>query len=222
VATTAPTGDPVSFYHRYSVLQGQGSDGREPLPTAWGFRYLGAGLPDVGTDIRVWKGSTLSADTTDLERIGDLWQSPDELVATNCQAYTYYAWDEDEMVVFVPTWPLGQFGPLPPWQAVPNELPLATQEVPVDQFNLPGAYGWMLFVWPASNYDQNNPALPTPPDYFQTWMGVKYNAYGNWSAARNAWVTGNFNCFSNQILPDLGTDYEYVDADGYVTSPPVP
>lgn len=222
VATTAPTGAPVSFYHRFSNLQGQGSDGREPLPTAWAFRYLGAGMPEIGTDIRVWKGSTLSADTVDLDRLGDLWYEPDELVASNCLAYTYYAWDEDEMVVFVPTWPLGQFGPHPPPQPVLNHLPLDTQEVPVDQFNLPGAYGWMLFVWPASNYDQAGPGPSNSPDYYQTWMGVKYNAYGAWSAARNAWVKGNFNCFSDQVLPGLGTDYEYVDADGYVSSPPVP
>jgi hypothetical protein len=215
VATTAPTGAPVSFYHRYSILQDQDSDLREPLPTAWAFRYLGAGVPNIGTDIRVWKGSTLSADTTDLERGGELWHSPDELAASNCQAYTYYAWDEDEMVINVTL-------PPQPWEPVLNHLPLATQEVSVDQFNTPGAYGWMLFVWPASNYDQHQLAVPASPDYFQTWMGVKYNAYGNWSAARNAWLAGNFNCFSDQILPDLGTDYDYLDADGYVTSPPVP
>jgi len=222
VGTMAPTDAPVSFYHRYSILQDQSSDLREPLPTSWSFRYLGAGVPNIGTDIRVWKGSTLSADTTDLERVGYRWYSPDELVASDCQAYTYYAWDEDEMVTVVNTWPQAQPGSAPPGEPVPNHLPLATQEVPVDQFNVPWAYGWMLFVWPASNYDLHNPALPAPQDYFQTWMGVKYNANGNWSAARNAWLTGNFNCFSDQILPDLGTDYDYVDADGYVTSPPVP
>ena len=217
VGTMAPAGAPVSFYHRYSILQDQDSDLREPLPTAWSFRYLGAGLDDIGTDIRVWKGSTFYADTIDVERGGDLWHTPDDLVASNCLAYTYYAWDEDEMVIAAPTPP-----PMPPDPAIPNFLPLDTQEVPVEQFWTPGAFGWMLFVWPASNYDQNHPILPTPPDYYQTWMGVKYNAYGNWSAARNAWVAGNFNCFSDQILPDLGTDYDYVDADGYVTSPPVP
>jgi hypothetical protein len=222
VGTMAPTGAPVSFYHRYSILQDQSSDGREPLPTAWAFRYLGVGLPEIGTNIRVWKGSTLFADTIDLERVGELWYSPDELVASNCHAYTYYAWDEQEMVTVVPTWPLAQTANQPPWQAVPNQLPLATQEVPVDQFDVPSAHGWMLFVWPASNYDQDNPVVPTPQDYFQTWMGVRYNAYGAWSAARNAWVKANFNCFSDQILPGLGTDYEYVGADGYVTSPPLP
>jgi hypothetical protein len=205
----------VSFYHRYSAVQGESSDLREPLPTGWSFRYLGAGIPDLGTEIRVWKGSTSFADPIDLERVGELWYAPDEFVATNCQAYTYYAWDEDEMVVVVPS-------PPPQPQPVLNLLPLNTQQVPVDQFDTPGAYGWMLFVWPASNYDQNDLGVPSPPDYYQTWMGVKYDAYGAWSAARNAWVSANFNCFSDQILPDLGTDYDYVDPNGYVTSPPIP
>lgn len=216
VATLTPAGDPVSFYHRYSILQSQTSDGREPLPTAWAFRYLGAGENDLGTSIRVWKGSTLFADTTDLERVGYSVYTLDELVASNCHAYTYYAWDEDEMVTVSWGWPL------PGSWSVPNLLPLNIQEVPVVQFDVPSAHGWLLFVWPASNYDQNRPGLPPSPDYFQTWMGVKYNAHGTWSAARNAWVTGNFNCFSDQILPDLGTDYDYVDAEGYLTSPPVP
>jgi len=214
-ATKTPNGDPVSFYHRYSTLQDQNSDGREPLPTAWAFRYLGAGLADIGTNIRVWKGSTLYADIIDLERRGNNWYLPDELVASNCHAYTYYAWDEEEMVTVSWGWPGPGSG------TVPNYLPLATQEVPVEQFNLPSAYGWVLFVWPASNYDPDFTSA-TPPDYFQTWMGVRYNAYGAWSAARNAWVKGNFNCFSDQILPTLGTDYDYVDGEGYLTSPPVP
>jgi hypothetical protein len=218
VGTMTSAGDPVSFYHRYSVLQGQSSDSREPLPTAWAFRYLGAGVPNMGTDIRLWKGSTLFADTSDLERVGDLWFSPDELVASNCHAYTYYAWDEDEMV----TTAVGWWHPVyPQLRFAPNLAPLATQEIPVDQFETPGAFGWMLFVWPASNYPAGS-ATPVPDDWYQTWMGVRYNAYGQWSAARDAWVTANFNCFSDQILPDLGTDYEYVDSDGYVTSPLVP
>ena len=105
-------------------------------------------------------------------------------------------------------------------QVIPNLIPLETQEVPIDQFDAPGAFGWMLFVWPASNY----PAGPTIGsndfyDYFQTWMGVKYNAAGQWSAAMDAAVMANYNCFSDQILPNLGVNYNYVDANGYVTSP---
>jgi hypothetical protein len=213
VATTGPAGAPVSFYHRYSILQQRGSDLREPLPTAWAFRYLsGAG---IGTDVRAWKGSSAASLTIDLDRVGVDQFSPDTLIATNCYAYTYYAWDEDENVTTVSTVPWSQ----PTGAAVvPNLIPLETQEVPVTQFNLPGDFGWMLFVWPASNYP---PALgaPAPPDYFQTWMGVRYNAYGNWSAAMDGAVMANYNCFSDQVLPNLGVSYEYVGPTGYVISP---
>jgi hypothetical protein len=214
VATTAPTGFPVSFYHRYAVLNDDVSDYREPLPTAWAFRYLGAGLADVGTDIRVWKGSSAFDWTYDLERTGATKVSPDSLVASNCHAYTYYAWDEDENVTTVSTVPWSQPGGE---SVIPNLLPLETQEVPVDQFDTPGAFGWMLFVWPASNYE----AIPGPnfDDFYQTWMGVKYNAADQWSAAMDAAVMANFNCFSDQILPNLGINYSYADPTGYVVSP---
>jgi hypothetical protein len=217
VATTAPTGQPVSFYHRYSALPSVGatSDYREPLPTAWAFRYLGAGVANVGTDIRVWKGSSAEEVTYDLERIGDKF-TPSTLVASNCHAYTYYAWDEEENVTTVSTvpWSLPTGGTV-----VPNLIPLETQEIPVDELNTPAAFGWMLFVWPASNYPGDPFGYTNFDDFYQTWMGVKYNAADQWSAAMDAAVMGNFNCFSDQQLPNLGINYQYVDAGGYVVSP---
>jgi len=218
VATIDPdSGAPISLFHRYtSRVNPLVSDYREPLPTAWAFRYLGAGMSTIGTDIRVWKGSTDYALTYDLERVGSVPSQPDTLVASNCHAYTYYAWDEDEIVTSVTTIP---------WSGgadavIPNLLPLETQTVPVDQFDTPGAFGWMLFVWPASNYPAN-PASTDFDDYYQTWMSVRYNAYGLWSAALDGAVMANFNCFSDQILPNIGINYSYVDANGYVTSPPI-
>jgi len=219
VATIGPADDPISFYHRYSTVQLAQNDAREPLPTAWAFRYLGAGINGIGTDIRAWKGASLRKLTYDLERVGIDEFSPDELIASNCHAYTYYAWDEDEMVTTVSTVPWSQPGT--PGTVVPNLIPLETQEIPVDQFDTPGAYGWMLFVWPASNYPPAT-ATQTPDDLYQTWMGVRYNAYGNWSAALDGAVMANYNCFSDQVLPNLGTGYDYVDDTGYVTSPAVP
>ncbi len=152
--------------------------------------------------------------TYDLERVGAVSVSPDELIASNCHAYTYYAWDEDEMVTSVTTVPWS----MPGGEAViPNLIPLETQQVPVEQFDTPGAFGWMLFVWPASNYV--NAGAGAQDDFYQTWMGVRYNAFGEWSAAMDGAVMANFNCFSDQVLPALGTNYSYVDAAGYVTSP---
>ncbi len=126
VATIAPTGEPVSFYHRYSVLNEGVSDYREPLPTAWAFRYLGAGMTTIGTDIRVWKGSSAWNETYDLERVGAVLVSPDTLIASNCHAYTYYAWDEDEVVTSVTTVPWS----MPGGEAViPNLIPLESRAV---------------------------------------------------------------------------------------------
>jgi len=66
---------PQSFYHRYTSLAAN-TDGREPLPTAWAFRYLGAGIPDIGTDVRVWKGSSNYDWTYDIERTGAVEVQP--------------------------------------------------------------------------------------------------------------------------------------------------
>ncbi len=217
VATINPGSlKPQSFYHRYHRLNFPIRDGREPLPTAWAFRYLGAGVPDIGTDVRVWKGSSNYDWTYDIERTGANEVSPDSLVASNCHAYTYYAWDEEEMVTQVSTVPWSMPGGE---SVIPNLIPLETQQVPVDQFDTPGAFGWMLFVWPASNYPPATADFTHFDDFYQTWMGVRYNAAGQWSAAMDAAVMGNFNCFSDQVLPNLGVNYTYVDAMGYVTSP---
>jgi len=218
VATIDPTsGQPISFYHRYTArVNDLISDFREPLPTAWGFRYLGAGLSEIGTDVRVWKGSTDYEWTYDLERTGTVKVSPDTLVASNCHAYTYYAWDEEEMVTTVTTVPWSMPGGE---SVIPNLIPLETQAVPVEQFDTPGAFGWMLFVWPASNYPPATADFTYFDDYYQTWMGVRYNAYTEWSAAMDGAVMANFNCYSDQVLPTIGINYDYVDAAGYVTSP---
>ena len=216
VATTDPSsGQPISFYHRYTAdVLDTVSDYREPLPTAWAFRYLGAGLSTIGTDVRVFKGSTDYYWTYDLERGDPLFQ-PDDLYASNCHAYTYYAWDEDEIVVTTTSIPWsGGFGE----DVVPNLIPLETQSVPVDQFDTPGAFGWMLFVWPASNYPADFTGTDFD-DYYQTWMSVRYQAYDKWSAALDGAVMANFNCVSDQILPNIGINYSYVDATGYVISP---
>jgi len=215
VATTAPSLFPVSFYHRYAVVNEGVSDFREPLPTAWAFRYLGAGIDNIGTDVRVWKGSSAVNWTYDLERVGAVAVSPDALVASNCHAYTYYAWDEDENVTTVSTVPWSMPGGE---SVIPNLIPLETQEVPIDQFDTPGTFGWMLFVWPASNYPPGAP-LDNFDDFYQTWMGVKYSAADQWSAAMDGAVMANFNCFSDQVLPNLGVNYQYVDTTGYVVSP---
>ena len=196
-------GDWASFYARYADRFGL-DDYREPLPTAWAFRYMQD--PDIGlsTLIRAWKGSTT------LESIPDLFVyhpvidlPPVEFWAKNCLAYTYYVWDEDENVSTSSQYPWSG-GPGEP--ASLNLFPLETQEVSVDMLNTIDPYGWMLFIWPNSNF-----AGPeVGGDWYQTWMGVQYAKVNSqsgepeYSAFRNGHVMANYNCFSSQVLPDLG------------------
>ena len=137
---------------------------------------------------------------------------PAELYANSCIPYTYYAWDEDENVNAV--------GPgfIPPWSGVedpdpipvPNLFPLETQEVRASEFFLVedvvtenAFFGWMMFIWPLSNWDGANPVIDEY-DAYQTWMGVKYAAFGQYTAGRDAAVLANYNCDATQVLPALG------------------
>jgi hypothetical protein len=200
IATTAPTGFPVSFYHRYAVPIANDSDYREPLPTAWAFRSLNDPANGLSSYLRVWKGSSANAFIPDLV-LADPDESPNEMWARNCLAYTYYAWDEEENVTTTTTMPWSMPGGE---SVVLNLLPLETQEVDVTQFNILDGSGWMLFVWPASNWFPPFPSTFENFDFYQTWMGVKYVKEGDYSAFIPGAVMANFNCFSNQILPDLG------------------
>jgi len=221
---TVPPGelDAVSFYYRYATLQ---SDYREPLPTAWAFRYLGWQSDAFDTWIRAFKMATfVPVNHRDLEnRVVDLdlEEGAGELIALDCMAYTYFAWDENEDVGFSTGVPWSF-----PGQAVykPNLLPLETQEVNVDQFNMVDTSGWVLFIWPASNWDDPLELVPVNVnrDWYQTWMGVKYGAYGDYTAAMNALVMANFNCFADQVYPGLGINYPYITPPGGTGFAPVP
>jgi hypothetical protein len=148
--------------------------------------------------MRVWKGSTLSRIVPDLV-LDDPDESPNEMWALNCLAYTYYAWDEEENVTTTATVPWSMPGGE---TVILNLLPLETQEVSISQFNILDPYGWMLFVWPASNWSWEPPYMAD--DFYQTWMGVKYVKTGDYSAFLQGAVMANYNCFENQVLPDLG------------------
>ena len=103
---------------------------------------------------------------------------------------------------------------------IPNLIPLETQEIPVDQFDTPGAFGWMLFVWPASNYFDAGTGLQD--DFYQTWMGVKYSGFTTdpttmpgYTAALSGAVLGNFNCYTNQTIPNG------LNLGSYTFNPPI-
>jgi hypothetical protein len=198
---------PATFYWQFTwdLVDGFGIgsiDRREPLPTAWAFRYIGAGTTAMDTWLRVWKNYA------DIYPVLDEDENFYGYAASDCWAYTYYAWDEDENFITVPT---------DPWSApgssvyIPNLLPLETQEVHIDQFNTVDVSGWMMFIWPASNLVPFDLGWE---DYYQTWMGVKYGAYGQFSAFMTGSVLANQNCFSDQVIQNLGINYDYIRSNG--------
>jgi hypothetical protein len=199
---------PTTFYYRYNM--GVPYDGREPLPTAWAFRYGLNPANNVNTKVRAFKGGTNYSIVQDLNDGAIGGPGPASLYASACIPYTMYAWDENEMV--------NSYNPdEDPWSGgeedlspVPNLLPLETQEVDVSQFNIvydesgDWAFGWMLFVWPRSNTDALVQGANPPYDQYQTWMGTKLYAFGQYTAGKDGAVMANYNCDSRQILPQLG------------------
>jgi hypothetical protein len=201
---------PATFYHNLHWLLAGTADNREPLPTAWGFRYMKAAAANADTWVRAWRGSMVNPVVSDLVEDYDAGvttpisdAAPAALYSNSCVPYTYYTWDEDENVNavgpgFVPPWSGGPTDqPIP----VPNLFPLETQEVAIDEFFLVedvngNAFGWMMVIWGGSN--------GYATDVYQSWMGVKYAAFGQYTAGLSAAVLANFNCDTTQVLPGLG------------------
>jgi hypothetical protein len=211
-STPAADGEATTFYHRYHANDPALNDYREPLPTAWGFRYMYSEAAQANTWIRAWKGSTNSGividlDDTDVGPGGTIaGPGPANLYANSCIPYTYYAWDEDENVNsvgpgFIPPWSGGEdTEPIP----VPNLFPLETQEVPISEFFVVSdasgnAFGWMMVIWPLSNWNGINPAAANY-DAYQSWMGVKYAAFGQYTSGLEGAVLANYNCDDTQVL----------------------
>ena len=99
---------------------------------------------------------------------------------------------------------------MPDTTLVPIGVPVETEELAASDLFLvadgssPNAFfGWMMFIWPLSNWDGVNPVIDEY-DAYQTWMGVKYAAFGQFTASRDAAVLANYNCDATQVLPGLG------------------
>ncbi len=104
-----------------------------------------------------------------------------------------------------------------PWsqpgvQTPPNILPLETQEVDVNNFNLVDDFGWMLFIWPYSNIDTRRPRRPVPD-----LDGYQVPGLRSVLRSKDAALMANYNCFSDQqlsnvvgVMPKLGINYDYV------------
>jgi hypothetical protein len=207
-ANTAWTGE--TFYGRYFATTGIGPDLREPLATAFAFRYVDE-APTFASDVIVWKnvseltGTAGSAHTTHL--------------VNDCGRYIYYAWDHNEHSLSR----TAQGGPsgFDFRDADPNQFPFETQKVALvaTQFDLyanlgaaSNNVGWMLLVFPPSYGSLTYDTPLTEDPLVQAWVGTtfKYNIGGNkFSAGAEAATMANANCFTSQILPALGVNYNY-------------
>ncbi len=188
----------MTFYNTYTLgAGGVYSDLREPLPNGYGVRYIFAGTEDVsGTTVRVFKRSTYPQPggdpiVWDLEAVG--FPYPSAMYASNCQGYVLYAWDEDENVITSTPDPDDPWSPPPcigdgcETPNPPNQLPLETQEVVIEQLPHVDMFGWIWIVWPG-------PTATQPfDDYYQTYVSVKYN-YGGYSMALPGAVLNSDNC----------------------------
>ena len=184
-----------TFYGRYTA----GADFREPLPNTWGFRYLGANAVGdwMDTNVRVFKMANepiaddygLGAQNFTVADLNVDLTLPSEMYAINCRGYAMYVWDEDENVIEVP--PSGN-----PWSppdtgkslGVPNQLPLETQEVSMNELPHVDDNGWAMITWPGS--------MDGDGYGYQSYVSVKFNAFGKYSAATPGTVLGNTNCSS--------------------------
>ncbi len=176
-----------AFYSRYSTAASPAQyDDREPLATAFAFRYMNAN--GVSTQAMVWKDES---EIDYSKTLGDYTYA--------CYPYVYFAFDEAENALA-----RGGGGPSGFDVAEPNVIPFETQSVPVNSANwdgIPAANGWMMLV-----FDPSVASLTT--DARQAWVGVRY-LMGGYSTSLEAATLANFNCFPTQVLPQLGINYTY-------------
>jgi hypothetical protein len=170
---------------------------REPLATAFAFRYGNDPLAGITSNVLLWKSHHEVYTTTAL---GDF--------ITDCGSYVYYAWDNDERSLSTTTAPISG---LPTGGLSPNQFPFETQKVPVttSYFDLPASYGWMLIVLPPSygsfiDLTTDIPATLQPG--YMGWAGLQF-VYGTYSAGVEAATMASFWCNAVQVLPVLGSNF---------------
>ncbi|MCP4895451.1 MAG: hypothetical protein GY906_00620 [bacterium] len=223
------TDEPNYFYTQYVAALGSYTstygDFREPLPTAWGFRWLYNSV--MGSKVRVFKRASANNATAeqsvgavadlyiDIADLGAATDPPTKLYAMDCRPYTYYSWDEDENATSAVGGSTGPSCPpnTPECQTFRiNLLPLETQQVDISQFSLPepeevgvpATSGWMMLVFPYSNVGSGD-------DLYQTYVSVRYDAHGVFSAAMPAAQLAHYACDPSQYLPWIGVGrYNFV------------
>ena len=64
-ANAGRTAEPTFYQNLHATIPGT-ADYREPMPTAWGFRYMKAAAASADTWVRAWRGSMNNAVVSDL------------------------------------------------------------------------------------------------------------------------------------------------------------
>jgi hypothetical protein len=162
-------------------------DTREPLATAFAFRYYDSG--GVSSQLLWWNSDFEIAYDDTISNYA--WDA--------CEPYVYYAWDENELSKTRTGGPSGFATP------EPNVIPFQTQAAPLDPSNWDGLMatnGWMLIINNNGNGDSTN----SQDD--EAWAGVRY-LFGSYSAGLEAATMSNVWCFPDQNFPYLSYQYLY-------------
>ena len=206
---------PVNFYEE--IDNPDGSSDLEPLATGFAFNFFNNTNLQITTDVLLWKNFA--------DFYGPLDDTP--YGVDDCGYYMYYVWDQDEHTTSRAS--ECRVSPCNPNDIDPNEFPFESQAVPVTQqnFDLVGVAdnesGWMLILLPPTYHELGSFTDPTPEDTLHPdvpfpvtddqdimmgWVGVRYK-YANYSAGLEAATMANTHCFSEQVMPLIGVNYQY-------------
>jgi hypothetical protein len=167
-----------TFYQRY--VNSSGADGREPLPTVWGARFINGGAFTAGTDLIYWRDS---------RRRGEAF------LCGQRPSWYPILWDFHRTTVFDeqenPDQPFCPFT-CPP---SPSPFPAESGRVAVGGGDLPVPFdfGWWFLDM---KLDGTSPALSLS----QSWMGTLHEAEGAFSVGLEAEPLDS-GCTPSPVLP---------------------
>ncbi len=158
-----------TFYAPF--VQGDGSDGREPLPTVWASRMIDGGGFDGGTQLTVWRG--LDEPREPFDCAGNLPRLP--------FVQEIFSFDEEEngSLLFPNT---ALLDPPPPLEDL-DPVPLVTNRLRRDGFPifLPQPFGWLSMDLSTFTGDGS-----TADPHAQAWVGTTFSASGRFSVGLDA------------------------------------
>jgi hypothetical protein len=155
-----------TFYARYVSFNG--ADGREPLPTVWGVRFIDGDAFTGGSDLVYWRDSRRRGAAFPCHQLPSWY--PIRLVDEKL-----FAFDEQETVDVLAS-PIVD-PPLPP---PPSPFPAESGRVAVGgpELPVPWSFGWWFL-------DLKSFA-GAPPELTQSWIGVLHQAQGLFSVGLKA------------------------------------